>query len=131
MARPKIAVVGSGAAAFGVLNALFDAHADYDVTLFDIAEPIASAIDHRDDAAAMSKDEVVGYLSDPFGEVDVDVQVPHAGLVIGRTNLPVVNQGDALFHVARVQNLPGAEDRLEAIEDEIEGHPLFDDDEII
>ncbi len=86
---------------------------------------------HKTTGDLVSKDEVVGYLSDPFGEVDVDVQVPHAGLVIGRTNLPVVNQGDALFHVARVQNLPGAEDRLEAIEDEIEGHPLFDDDEII
>ena len=86
---------------------------------------------HKTTGDLVAGGEVVGYLSDPFGEVDVEVEVPHAGLVIGRTNLPVINQGDALFHVARVQNLPGAEDRLEQIEDEIEGHPLFDDDEII
>lgn len=86
---------------------------------------------HKTTGDLVADGEVVGYLSDPFGEVDVEVQVPHAGLVIGRTNLPVINQGDALFHIARVQNLPVAEGRLEQIEDEIEGHPLFDDDEII
>lgn len=86
---------------------------------------------HKTTGDLVEQGEVVGYLSDPFGEVDVEVQVPHAGLVIGRTNLPVINQGDALFHIARVQNLPSAEGQLGAIEDEIEAHPLFDEDEIL
>ncbi len=86
---------------------------------------------HKTTGDLVSDGEVVGYLSDPFGAVDVEVTVPHAGLVIGRTNLPVINQGDALFHIARVRSLPVAEGRLEEIEDEIEGHPLFDEDEVL
>ena len=71
--------------------------------------------------------EVAGYLSDPFGKAGVDVRIPDAGLMIGRTNLPVINQGDALFHIARIHNISVAEDRFGKIEEEIETHPLFDE----
>lgn len=69
MARPKIAVVGSGAAAFGVLNALFDAKTDFDTTLFDVAEPIASANDLQDGSAEMTRDEVVAYYDSIYGAI--------------------------------------------------------------
>ncbi len=86
---------------------------------------------HKTIGDLVADNEVVGYISDPFGETEEELRVRDGGLVIGRTNLPVVNQGDALFHVARVRSHPVAENRLEAIEEEIEDHPLFDGDEII
>lgn len=76
-------------------------------------------------------DAVAGYISDPFGDGEEEVRVRDGGLVMGRTNPPVVNQGDALFHIARVRNQSVAEDRLEEIEEEIERHPLFDEDELL
>lgn len=76
-------------------------------------------------------EEILGYLSDPFGDRDIEVRTPIGGLIIGRTNLPVVNQGDALIHVAEVE-VPGtAHRRLNAIEEAALSDPLFDEDEIV
>ena len=50
--------------------------------------------------ARVSSGEVLAILSDPLGESSTEVTVPVDGVVIGRTNLPLVHEGDALFNVA-------------------------------
>jgi hypothetical protein len=55
----------------------------------------------------------------------------HAGVVIGRTNLPVVNRGDAVFHIARVESLNDAGETVSAVELDAENDPLFDGIEIV
>jgi predicted deacylase len=69
--------------------------------------------------------EVVGVVSDPFGEHEDTVVAPFEGIVIGRLNLPVVNKGDAALHLARI----GEEhhDPAETVRDHFDGpDPLFD-----
>ncbi len=44
----------------------------------------------------------LGYVSNSFGEDELKVQSPCDGVLIGRTNLPLVYEGDGLFHIARV-----------------------------
>lgn len=51
----------------------------------------------------VGKGEPVGVISDPLGAVQVSVLAEDDGIIIGRTNLPIVNRGDALFHVARIK----------------------------
>ena len=46
--------------------------------------------------------EPLGTIADPFGGEAVLVRAPFAGLVIGRTNNPVVHGGDAIVHLGRV-----------------------------
>lgn len=46
--------------------------------------------------------ELLGVVGDPLSENEVPVTSPATGVVIGRLNLPLVHEGDALFHVARV-----------------------------
>jgi predicted deacylase len=53
--------------------------------------------------AQVLKGASLGVISDPFGENEVDVRSPSDGIVIGRTNLPLVHEGDGLFHVVRVE----------------------------
>jgi predicted deacylase len=48
----------------------------------------------------VERNEVVGVISDAFGEMDALVKAPHAGLVIARTHNPLVRRGDALVHLA-------------------------------
>ena len=43
----------------------------------------------------------LGLVADPFGDAELEVRAPGEGLIIGRSRLPIVHQGDALFHVAR------------------------------
>jgi len=75
--------------------------------------------------------DLLGVITNPYEDVETEVHASWPGLIIGRTNLPVVNQGDALFHIARVPSASRAERRVGAIETELQGDPIFDEDEII
>ena len=46
--------------------------------------------------------EELGVITGPLGENPVAVVAEDDGIIIGRINLPLVNRGDALFHVARL-----------------------------
>lgn len=78
----------------------------------------------------VEEDDVLGVISDPFGETDVEVKSAQAGVIIGRTNLPVVNEGDALFHVAQI-NGADAEATIESLATQLDADPMFDEDEVI
>jgi predicted deacylase len=58
--------------------------------------------------------ERIGVVADPFGENEVVVTAKTRGMVIGRTNLPVVNAGDALFHIVDTEGTQAAALTLEA-----------------
>jgi predicted deacylase len=75
--------------------------------------------------------ETIGEISDPFGETSATIVAGENGIVIGRTNLPIVNRGDALFHVARVKDPDTSQERIGRIGGELAQAPLFDEDEII
>ncbi len=44
----------------------------------------------------------LGVVGDPLGEREVGVTATASGVVIGRSRLPLVHEGDALFHIARL-----------------------------
>jgi len=51
--------------------------------------------------SAVSEGQLLGVISDAFGENEVEVRASASGVVIGRSNIPLVHEGDALFHIAR------------------------------
>jgi len=57
--------------------------------------------------------DVLGMISDPFGEKEAAVEATAAGIVIGRSNLPLVNEGEALFHIARFDKADVVSERIE------------------
>ena len=75
--------------------------------------------------------DTLGFVADPMGETESPVEARKAGIIIGLANLPVVNRGDALFHIAEPVTLRTAEQSIERLESEILEDPLFDEDEII
>ena len=50
----------------------------------------------------VNKGDILGYITDPFGEFSTSVKAPSMGLVICHNNMPVVNQGDALVHLGKI-----------------------------
>ena len=48
----------------------------------------------------VNKDDVMGYIENPLNNKRTPVLAQHGGVVMGLQNLPLVYQGDALFHVA-------------------------------
>ena len=66
------------------------------------------------------KNDVLGYVSDPFGTSEVAVRAPVNGMIIGKTTLPLVHEGEAIFHIARFEALGDAEAVLESFQNEID-----------
>ncbi|MCC9136721.1 succinylglutamate desuccinylase/aspartoacylase family protein [Pontibacter silvestris] len=48
----------------------------------------------------VKKNQHIGSITDPYGEMEVRLTAPATGYVVGINNMPVVNQGDALLHIA-------------------------------
>lgn len=78
--------------------------------------------------AAVQPGDVLGAISDPFGEVETELVSEHRGVLIGRSNMPTVYEGDALFHIAVT---PRADHAAEGVSAHMEAAPLYDEDEII
>lgn len=44
--------------------------------------------------------EIIGSISDPFGDFERNVKSTHTGFIICSNQAPIVNQGDALVHIS-------------------------------
>jgi predicted deacylase len=72
--------------------------------------------------------DVLGVVSDPFGETRSEIRAPDTGLIVGRNNVPAVNQGDALFHVAVIADPAELQRSYGRLERGL-ADPLLDEDE--
>ena len=59
--------------------------------------------------ARVTTGQTIGLIADAIGDNEATVESPATGIIIGRTNNPVVNEGDALFHIASFENARTAE----------------------
>jgi predicted deacylase len=64
------------------------------------------------------KGDVVAKISDPLGVITTDVVALFDGIVVGRTQSPLVYKGDALFNIAWVFDPARAQATIEEFEEE-------------
>ena len=79
--------------------------------------------------AHVKKGQPLGYISDPFGEREMAVEATLSGIVVGRANLPLVHEGEALFHIARFEKVSEVARQVDAFharmnEEELTGGEL-------
>ncbi|HEY0914283.1 MAG TPA: succinylglutamate desuccinylase/aspartoacylase family protein [Solimonas sp.] len=70
--------------------------------------------------------QVLGMIGDPMGELDAPVLSSTAGVVIGRVSMPLVHEGDALFHIAELAepgSAGGVARRIRQAEQQKRKHP--------
>ncbi|MGJ8677607.1 MAG: succinylglutamate desuccinylase/aspartoacylase family protein [Akkermansiaceae bacterium] len=77
---------------------------------------------------AVKKGEVLGFIADPLGDAEQEVLASNAGIVIGRTNEGLADEGDGLFHIAFSKNPDNAEKRIVKSGEELPDIPDADDD---
>lgn len=65
--------------------------------------------------------QVLARVNDPFGEVEVEVEAPVSGIVIGRSTSPLTHEGDALVHLARFDD---SREAKATVDDFYEAHGL-------
>ncbi|MDX1734656.1 MAG: M14 family metallopeptidase [Halioglobus sp.] len=67
----------------------------------------------------VEKAQVLGIVADPLGTTESAIYAPDDGVVIGRTNLPLVYEGDATYHLAYYRRkVATVEKRIEKFQDE-------------
>jgi predicted deacylase len=71
--------------------------------------------------AKVGKNKKIGEIADPFGGPEAAIESPVSGMVIGRLNLPLVHQGDAVIHIARIDRLAGIEPIIADFKEDISG----------
>jgi len=59
------------------------------------------------------EEQRLAVIGDPLGETETQVVAPFDGIVIGRNNLPLAHEGDALFNVAAFKSITKAENKVE------------------
>ncbi|MCX7565070.1 M14 family metallopeptidase [Sulfitobacter sp. F26169L] len=79
----------------------------------------------------VEKGDIVAAISDPFGDAEIEVVTRNSGIIVGRAVMPIVHEGDALFHIAAVKSSGAAEAAVDDLASQLEEAPLFDEDEII
>ena len=75
--------------------------------------------------AWIKKGDLIGRISSPFGGDDVNIHAPAAGILVGRNNLPLVNEGEALYHIARFEEVHEVAQSLEEFTHDIEEGPTL------
>jgi len=69
--------------------------------------------------AKVQKNELLGVISDPFGEKEEKILASVSGIIIGRTNIPLVNEGEALFHIAKFKSPDEVAEQIEQIQNHL------------
>lgn len=52
----------------------------------------------------VKKNELIGTITDPYGEFETEIHAPFEGYIVGINNLPVINRGDAIIHIGNKEN---------------------------
>ena len=75
----------------------------------------------------VKEDEVIAYIDDPFEDEAYEIKSLFDGIIIGKSEIPLVQEGDAVFHIAKFKNLEMAENKIEYFnEDAIEQSEFYE-----
>jgi predicted deacylase len=84
-----------------------------------VRAPGSGIVSHKAELGArIASGERLALIGDPLGDEVMPVEAPFDGIVIGRSNLPLAHEGDALFNVAAFTSVARVEDKLEAFASE-------------
>ena len=66
----------------------------------------------------VTKGEQLGVIADPLGRMEEPIKAPSSGIIIGRTNIPLVYEGEAMFHIGHTRQTSLLEQHLDRLHDE-------------
>ena len=85
----------------------------------------------KEGGEVVAEGDLLAAICDPFGNEELEILADTAGIIVGRAVMPLANEGDAVYHIAKVASASKAEMAVEDLAAQLEADPLFDEDEII
>jgi predicted deacylase len=64
--------------------------------------------------------DLLAYINNPLGENTEELISPISGIIIGKTNLPLVFAGEALFNIASYEEIDQVAENIDAYNDELD-----------
>ncbi|MGB0989806.1 MAG: succinylglutamate desuccinylase/aspartoacylase family protein [Halarcobacter sp.] len=61
----------------------------------------------------VKEDEVIAYVDEPLDDMSYEIKAAFDGIIIGKSEIPLIQEGDAIFHIAKFKNLETAENKIE------------------
>ncbi len=78
--------------------------------------------------ARISKGDRLGIVAAPFSTEENVLIAPSDGILIGMSSFPLVNEGEALFHIAQFDEIQSVEDELESHDSNVKEDRLYEVD---
>ncbi len=72
----------------------------------------------------VKRGEVMGFIDDPFSGEEWEVIAPHNGIVIGCIQTMLVHEGEALFHIARFEDVHEVASNVDLFQTEHNPEPV-------
>jgi uncharacterized protein len=72
---------------------------------------------------AVEPGQQLGLVTDPFGENEMPLHATVSGVVIGQTSLPLVNEGEAVYHIARFADPQRVVASIETLRQDFDAEP--------
>ena len=69
--------------------------------------------------ARVKRDDLLALVDDPLGDNQTEIRASFSGLIIGRTEIPLVHEGEAVFHIARFEDSKEAAGQVELYQTEL------------
>lgn len=61
----------------------------------------------------VKKDEIIAFIDEPLGDESFSIKALYDGVIIGKSEIPLVQEGDAIFHIAKLKDIESAETKIE------------------
>ena len=61
----------------------------------------------------VKEDEVIAYVDEPLDDISFEIKASFDGVIIGKSEIPLIQEGDAIFHIAQLKDLEIAENKME------------------
>ncbi len=61
----------------------------------------------------VKENEIIAYVDEPLDDETFEIKATFDGIIIGKSEIPLIQEGDAIFHIAKLKNLEIAENKIE------------------
>ncbi|MEW6982369.1 succinylglutamate desuccinylase/aspartoacylase family protein [Colwelliaceae bacterium 6471] len=66
----------------------------------------------------VNRGDILAEIGNPFGVVIANIVAKYAGIIIGKQNIPLVQEGEAMFHIAYFEDHEEVAEQIEMMQDE-------------
>jgi len=61
----------------------------------------------------VKENEIIAYVDEPLDDASFEIKATFDGVIIGKSEIPLIQEGDAVFHIAKLKDLEIAENKIE------------------